>query len=269
MTRDMASYIDAYEQTVRSTIDVATTLSDEQWSRPTECPGWSVGDQVAHIVALEKQLLGEPLPPALDGYGEHVRNAQGRHMEDGIVAHRGALPTELTAQLATLLERRLVELRSGPLDPETEVTGVMGNQVPLGRMLPIRVFDLWAHEQDIRRAVGRPGNLDGPAAQVSRDQIVGALPYLVAKQAQAPAGSSVAFAVTGPLPVEATVRIDDSGRGSLVDGVDGDATVRLGMDWETLARLACGRVDPRAAGVTVGGDADLGHRVLGALAMTP
>ena len=32
-----------------------------------------------------------------------------------------------------------------------------------GRFMRVRIFDCWMHEQDIRRAVGRPGHVEGPA----------------------------------------------------------------------------------------------------------
>ena len=35
-------------------------------------------------------------------------------------------------------------------------------EVPYRQFMRVRLFDCWMHEQDIRRAVGKPGHLEGP-----------------------------------------------------------------------------------------------------------
>ena len=34
-------------------------LTPDEWSRPTECPGWTVLDLVSHLIGIERTLLGE------------------------------------------------------------------------------------------------------------------------------------------------------------------------------------------------------------------
>src|SRR3989442_438941 len=58
-------------------------------------------------------------------------------------------------------------------------------------LLGFRIFDSWVHEQDMRRAVDRPGDLDSPAAAHSLGMMVGVLPYVVGKKVGAPDGSTV------------------------------------------------------------------------------
>jgi uncharacterized protein (TIGR03083 family) len=76
---DMPGNVAAFEQTVRSTIALAGTFGAAQWDLPTECPGWTVRDQVSHIVGVERMLLGDPEPahtlPAarVDGDLQHPR----------------------------------------------------------------------------------------------------------------------------------------------------------------------------------------------------
>ena len=56
--------------------------------------------------------------------------------------------------------------------------------------MEIRVFDCWYHDQDIREALGRPGFLEGPVADLSLGRIPPkALGYVVGKKAGAPPGS--------------------------------------------------------------------------------
>jgi hypothetical protein len=69
--------------------------------------------------------------------------------------------------------------------------------------------------------------------------------------------------------LQTTVVVGEDGRASARPGVAADATTTLRTDFETLTRLACGRIDPEAAPVTVQGDEALGRAVLGVLAITP
>jgi uncharacterized protein (TIGR03083 family) len=133
----------------------------------------------------------------------------------------------------------------------------------------VRVFDLWAHEQDVRRAAGVPGNLAGPAAEVARGQVLAMLPYLVGKQVAPSPGTSVAFDVSGPTTLRTTVVVGEDGRASAEPGVAADATTTVRTDFETLTRLACGRIDPATAPVELDGDEPLGRQVLDVLAITP
>jgi uncharacterized protein (TIGR03083 family) len=134
-------------------------------------------------------------------------------------------------------------------------------------MLRLRAFDVWVHEQDLRRALGVPGNLDSAAALVARDILLEGLPKVVAKRAGAPAGTTVAFDVSGPVEFLRTVRVDADGRGSV------DATISLAPDvqftlgWETYVRLACGRGRPGP--VKVEGDEELAARILSEFSVTP
>lgn len=43
---------------------VITTLSDEEWSRPSGCQGWSVRDLVAHMSSNYKETVDPSPPPA-------------------------------------------------------------------------------------------------------------------------------------------------------------------------------------------------------------
>jgi uncharacterized protein (TIGR03083 family) len=269
MSPSMQRYVDALEQVAGSFAEVVESLRPEQWDLETECPGWAVRDQVAHVVALERQLLGQPLPPRLPSYPPHVQGPSAEHMENGIAALRELSHAELLAELRDLCGRHVAQLRAGELTPETIVQGALGNDVPAGRALPVRVFDLWAHEQDVRRAADVPGNLAGPAAAVVRDQVLAMLPYLVGKQVAPPPGTSVAFDVTGPTTLQTTVVVGDDARASARPGVAADATTTVRTDYQTFTRLACGRIDPTTAPVRLDGDEALGRQVLGVLAITP
>src|SRR5690606_29391624 len=123
-----------------------------------------------------------------------------------------------------------------------------------------RPLDVWMHEQDVRRALDMPGNLDSAAARHTVDYLLESLPYVVGKRAQAPVGSVVRVEVAGHEP--ATVAVGEDGRGRAATDADGDPTVTLAMDRETFVVLAGGRRSAGVDDVRVTGDRALGERVV-------
>jgi uncharacterized protein (TIGR03083 family) len=131
-------------------------------------------------------------------------------------------------------------------------------------MLQLRLMDTWSHEQDIRRALDRPGHLAGPSADGAVAYFTKLLPYIVGKKAAAPDGASVVFEVDDRvIPVEVT-----GGRAHTRERAPESATVRLVMDTATFAALVGGRTTS-LDGVTLEGDTDLGQRVLTNMAVMP
>lgn len=264
---DMSGNVAAYEQTVRSTIELTETFGAAEWDLPTECPGWTVRDQVAHITGVERMILGDPqeadtLPAELS----HVRSDFGRILEVAVDARRGRPPETVVAELRETLVRRLTALTT--IDPERQVKAPDGRMGPYSRFMMFRAFDCWVHEQDIRRAVGRPGNLDAPAAERARHIIDSGMPFVVAKRAGAGPGSSIVFKITGPPSFRSCVLVGDDGRGRPVEP-ESHPTVTLAMGWEGYVRLAAGRCGPADVDISIEGDHDLAGRVLGNMAVTP
>jgi uncharacterized protein (TIGR03083 family) len=143
-------------------------------------------------------------------------------------------------------------------------------QTPLGpgtitEFVNIRIMDAWVHEQDIRRALEMPGELESAVAAHALGRVARAMPFVVARKAQAPDGSTIVFDITGPAGRVLPVGID-GGRGSQLDSEAPSATVRLTTDVETFMCLGCGRWDPAdalAAGkITVSGDVALGESIV-------
>lgn len=123
----------------------------------------------------------------------------------------------------------------------------------------------------MRRALRTPGHLGSPGAWVSADRLLSSLPYVWGKGVGAPAGSSVRLAVTGPgVEAAAAAVVGDDGRAVAVrEGDVPDPAVTLTVSWPDYVALGCGRVPPSSTGARVAGDADLGARLLAALAVTP
>ena len=265
-------YIDAWTHSIEAISELVAPLAEGEWNRRTECPAWSVRDIVSHVIGAECELLGDPRPiHSLPRDLFHVTDEFSRYLEVPVDVRRCHTAPEMTAELEYTIIRRSRQLRNENRSPDSPVRGIMGREITLEQLLRMRAFDVWVHEQDLRRALDRPANLDSPGAVVTRDFLLPALPKVVAKEAGAPPGCAVVFDVHGPLEFMRTVRVDASGRGTIDASVSLGPAATLVMDWETFVRLACGRVRPDAVGdrVKIDGDPDLAQRILENLAVTP
>jgi uncharacterized protein (TIGR03083 family) len=259
--------IDHLERTWRSLTELCRSLDEDDWKRPTGCPGWSVQDNVSHLVDYEARALGRPGPEHEVADADHLRNDLGRANEVG-VDHRREWPGErVLEEFEEVTTARLARLRS--LDDEAlaaEVDTPAGRS-SVGDALALRLMDTWSHEQDIRRALGRPGHVEGEAARAAVRFFTGGLPFVVGKKAAAPDGSTVAFEVDDLLAV--TIEVVD-GRAREVDAAAVDEpSVRLRLPVAQFAALVGGRSDADPGAVTVEGDEELGRRVVANLGFLP
>ncbi|MFI1970018.1 hypothetical protein BLA24_18350 [Streptomyces cinnamoneus] len=266
--------IDAWTHSVEAVSDLVRPLAESDWNRATECPGWSVRDVVSHIIGVECEMLGEPRPiHTLPRDLRHVTDEFSRYIEVQVDVRRCHTAPEMTSELEYTIIRRCRQLRNETRPPQATVRWPLGtaNEQTLERTLALRAFDVWTHEQDLRRALGVPGNLDSPAAVISRDFLLRALPKLVAEDAGARPGSTVVFDVHGPLEFLRTVRVGPQGKATIDGSVSLGPSVTFALDWETYARLACGRVRPEAVAdrVKIDGDRELAGAVLREFAVTP
>jgi uncharacterized protein (TIGR03083 family) len=249
----------AWGQTMDTVIALASSFDDAAWAAPTECPGWTVKDVYAHLVGGEVWMSqGHPKPD----------NGLAAIADDAVAARRAATADAVLAELREVYAVRRRQLRDEPEDPDAPTFTAYLQPTTVAVLLRMRAFDAWVHEQDIRRAVGRPGNLDTGGAEIAREIFLLGLARVVAKAAGAPPGSSVTLSISGALPFEASIVIDDNRRGQLAAPV-ADPTVRIATDWETLSRLAAGRIAPAAASLEITGDGDLADRILANIALTP
>ncbi len=257
--------VDYMDQVWRSLTTLCSGFTEAQWKAPTDCPGWSVQDQLAHLAGAESGILGQTPPEHVPANVDHVRNDIGRSNEVVVDWRRPRPGTQVLEEFQKLTSQRMIALRAMS-DADFQVE----TQTPIGpgtvaEFLRLRIFDAWIHEQDIRRAVGRSGHLEGPVAEHSMGRLAMAMPYVVGKKAQAADGATVVFEVTGPAGRILPIGMDGS-RARVLDQGPAQPTVRLTMNAETFACLGCGRWEPAQAvasgQVTITGDRALGETII-------
>ncbi|WP_407551528.1 maleylpyruvate isomerase family mycothiol-dependent enzyme [Streptomyces sp. Pv4-95] len=264
--------IDAWTHSIEAIAELVTPLVEGEWSWATDLPGWSVRDVVSHVIGVECEMLGDPRPiHTLPRDLYHVRSEFARRMEVQVDVRRHHTAPEMLSELEYTVIRRSRQLRNESREPDAMTRSPLGEERTLEFVLQQRAFDVWVHEQDLRRVLDKPGNLDSPGAHVTRDHLMKALPVIVAKRAQAPADSAVVFDVSGPMEFMRTVRVDAEGKGTIDGSVSLGPTVTLALDWETFVRLACGRTRPAtvAEQIKIDGDHALAAAVLDNFAVTP
>lgn len=264
--------VELLAETWESLLDLLAGLDDDEWALPTDCPGWSVQDVVAHVVGVEAMLTGRPAPDVGEHEWPHVRSDMGRALEAWVESYRGRPPSEVLEDLRDTVESRLAFWRG--LDAAGWATETFTPVGPgtMASLIPFRLFDSWVHEHDVRWAVGAPPRYDTAAGRWNLRRCSQPLARAVARVAAAPDGSVVEWLAHGPPFDHRHAVLVRDGRGEVIAAL-GTATVRIVTDLPTFVRLGCGRVDPDAALaarlVRLRGDADLGTRVVHAMPFTP
>ena len=265
----LAGYVDVWWEAVDDFTRLLESLPAEEWSTPTDLVGWDVHDCAAHTAHLEAVLSGAPEETLEIDAGPHVRTLAQAYTEQGVVARREATPDELINEIRESATKRRTFLLTDPPDDGSELPPKTPGDIPWTwqTLLRNRPLDVWMHEQDVRRAVGRPGDLDTAPARHTVDYLLEGMGLVLVKRAAAPPGSTLVVEVAGSAPK--AFGISDSGRGEPLPHVPSDPTVRLEMDRETFVALAGGRRSAADVSVSVSGDADLAARILDGMAITP
>lgn len=252
----------------KSTSALCVDLDEHEWKLPSDLPGWTVQDNLAHMIGTERSLQGLRMAGRLDAFPDHVKNPIGEFNEGELEARRQLSGAEVLAEWNDLVATRLATLRGAD---EAYFAREMMTPTGPGTMadfLHIRVLDCWVHEQDIRRAVGRSGHLDGPAAEHTVDRLLRTLPIVVGKRAATPEGRAVVVDLTGPVERHIVCEVN-GGRASVVESPSDEPLATIRMDSETFVVLANGRRSASAMAdrISITGDTALGQKVVDNLNM--
>jgi len=249
--------------TFASLSELCAHLTEEQWKTPTQLPGWSVQDNLSHLVGIERTL--EHLPSTThqaEGF-DYIKNPIGAANENEVDVRRSHRGAEVLAEWNEIAAVRLATLRNADEAYFAQESFTPTGPGTIADFLHIRVLDCWLHEQDMRRVLNLPGHQSGPSAEHTIDRLIRTVPIVVGKRAATPEGGSVVIALTGPVhrTIVATV---SNGRAQLSTEVVADPLVTISMDSDTFVQLATGRATHSDLfdSYQFVGDAELGTRVV-------
>ena len=260
----------AWEESVRSTISIGQNLTEEEWCQLSPCPGWRMKDLISHLIGIEELLL-DPTEVLIPSTTEKpwIKNEFGSFNEVAVDLRRDRLGAEILAEFIRIVEKRNTAWSFEQRTPEIEVFFAPVGTVPLGLLLWRRVFDAWAHNQDLRTPLGLTGDLDGKAAALVYHQATKLLPMTFAKKCGASIGDSIALSITGPGAFNYGAAVNDQGRGEFLVSLPEKPTVSIEMSTHDWYLLACGRDGRDQVAPLIHGDQDLGQRVLENFVITP
>lgn len=260
------------EQVWRSIEKLCEGFTEREWKLPTDCPGWTVQDHVAHLIDYESRMLQRQPPVHTPPERPHMKNDLGRRNEIWIDWYRPKTGAEVLEAYRDVIAERLRVLPTLTPEQLRAPSPASAQGDALESHLQRRVVDCWAHEQDIRRAVSRPGHQVGPVVDHVMARMLAALGPVVGRRAEAPAGSTVMFDLTGPYQASVALQVDN-GNAKPCDPAPALPTARLTLDSETFICLVFGRWEPdkvlESGRVLFAGDRQLGYRIVRCMAVTP
>ncbi len=237
-------------QTFRRTVEAFHTLlielRDDEWARPA-LRGLDVQGLVGHLIGVERAFhvvvgleAGEPAP--------HVAGTQ-----PDADAQLGRPPEATRRDWLARASRSLAYVDAAELD---QTVTLHGFTLPLGAMLVVRSFEMWIHEEDIRRATGRA--LVAPEASrlaLMTELAVAALPRGLDMVRRPQPGRTARLVLTGPGGGVWQAALD---RGVPAASPD----VRIVADATSFCRLVANRLDPVELDAIIDGDVALAADVL-------
>lgn len=268
----LAGYVSVWRRACADAIALLRELEPHEWDAPTDLDGWDVRAVAAHLAHLESSLAGNPqervsVPEGL----AHVRSPMSAFTEMGVIARRDWSGQQIIDELADAVAVRAAQLEA---EPPTDAAA-RPPKTPGGidwdweTLLSNRPLDLAMHEQDIRRATDRAGNLDSPAVAHCIRRLTPGLAMVWGKKAGAAPGQSLRVVVSGPTSADLGFTVGDDGRAVPLTAPPAEPTVTARLGTEDFLVLAGGRRPLERTRATYDGDAALGGAFLANLAVTP
>lgn len=250
-------------------IDLCDGLGETDFDTPTCLPGWSVKDNLSHMVGTELMLDGEQPPDVDVAHLDHVNNDIAAFNELWVESMRPLPGAEVLARFRDVTSRRLATLEAMTQEDFDAEGFTPAGPDSHGRFMRIRHFDCFLHEHDMREALGRDDRSDVEQLELVLDEVSTGLGYVVGKKAALPAGSRVRIRLTGPAARDLDVEVGERARP--VERLDGTPTVQLSMPVMRFVRLSGGRQEAQehlGDDIELGGDEEQARRLASNLAFT-
>jgi len=182
--------IHALEAQCKELVALADELSDDEFSRETRCPGWTVSEVVAHIEGMCLRLVGEHSQPAegeaeIDRVGyygydpsspreDEPEKTFSEHIRDRVIEEAGGRsPSELREALRSATEQAMKRVREVPEDRVIKRSG--HPRIMFGEFVASRVLEFGVHAMDISHATLRGERIHPDAAAIVAEILRGRL----------------------------------------------------------------------------------------------
>jgi uncharacterized protein (TIGR03083 family) len=250
---------EAFSRAADALYGMLCALDDDRWRVPA-LRDLDVQGLVGHLIGVESDTQS-----CLDGDQEVALADHVASTQPAADRQAGRSPAQTRAdwrQAASLTLERVRECcERGRLGDEVAMHGI---RLPLGTLLVVRAFELWTHENDIRRATGLPASApDASTLRLMTDLAARLLPVGGCRTGlTTPVRVRLVLTGTGGGTWDVTL---GSGPAGHADGAE-PAVLRIVLGAVDFCRLAASRVDPGELDLHVTGSPDRAADVLAATA---
>ena len=258
--------VEAVRLGIDDALGVFSTLSEEEWARPSACAGWRVQDVAAHMSSNFKETADPSPPPS-----EPLPPLRAEELMEMLVEPRRAwtvdeVMTELTAYGPRALEA-LDSLQEASLASSPLTLADLGTY-EMHQLADAYAFDVYCH---LRADVLAPhGPIDRAVAPADDARLGPAVGWMLAGLPQMQGDAfgfvdrPIALHLDGPGGGDWTIAPAGDGAVSVTPGPRGDAATTISSGAHDFVVWGTKRVDWRDH-VELGGDTDLGRRFLDTL----
>ena len=223
-------------------------LGDDDWRIPV-LRGLDVQGLVGHLIGVEDDmhrcLSGDP----------EVADASHVESTQPAAARQTGRPAARTRADWRRAADRTLDLVHATDDPCAEVA-VHGMRLPLGALLVVRAFELWTHDNDIRRAAGLPTTVPDPPTLALMTRLAARLLPHAAARTGLHEPVNVHLVLTGPGGGTWDIAVGE--------GPPDPACIRIVANAVGFCRLVANRVTPADLDLHVTGDPGRAAGVLAA-----
>jgi uncharacterized protein (TIGR03083 family) len=234
-------------------------LPDAAWTLPA-IRDLDVQGLVGHLIGVEHAFAAALLGDDSAADADHVRSTQPNALRQ-----QGRLPQETFEEWALVTERTIAFAAdtADTADPQ-RVIRFHGIQLELDAFLVVRSFEIWTHDEDIRRALGRE-EVDPDAEVLTRMTALATtlLPVgiaLVAGDSTPSADATARLVLTGPGGGSWDIPLQGRGVTRARPGARFDG--HLVVDSAAFCRVVANRADLRRSGAVVSQDPQVAELLL-------
>jgi uncharacterized protein (TIGR03083 family) len=236
------SAAEAFARAADALIGLLSALSSEQW-RTSVLRELDVQGLVGHLIGVERDVQRALASDDEVADADHIASTQ-----DVAAAQAGRDPADTRADWRTAADLTLELITTGSHHSEGSLVSMHGMRLSVDALLVVRAFELWTHENDIRRAVGMPASVPDPSTlTLMTDLAVQLLPHALARSGPATA-TDLHLVLTGA--GGGTWDLPFGERSGHPEATD----LMIVVDAVDFCRLVANRVKPESLDVHVDGD---------------
>lgn len=224
-TAEAIEPVEAFRRTAAAFDHMLGGLTEPEWATPV-LRELDVQGLVGHLIGMERDVRRALHGEASVALADHVASTQPDAERQ---LGRSTDETHLGWQLAVEETLELVAARDGGTEVELH-----GMHLPVSALLVVRAFELWTHENDIRRAVGRPDSSPDEPTLALMTALAARLLPRGAEQAGIAGAVDLHLVLTGPGGGTWDVRL----------GTGPEVEVTLVLDAVDFCRLVADRITP-------------------------